>query len=59
MSLLYKNKITYSVNLETISADKIKLSFSCNGGKFGTDEMVDEYELTVLELLKTLQNKNL
>lgn len=32
------------------------LIFTCNGGKFGTDEILDTFELTALELLTILQN---
>jgi hypothetical protein len=57
MSLLYKDQkdIIYSVDVKTFPDGKVKLHFSCDGGKHGTDETVDEYELTVLELLKILQ----
>lgn len=57
MDLLYKdpNDFIYSANFETTEDGKIKIQFSCDGGKFGTDELIDEYEFTVKELLTILQ----
>ena len=57
MSLLYKNPkdIVYSVEIKSTPDGKINFEFSCDGGKHGTDEPIDEYTLTVLELLKILQ----
>lgn len=58
MSTLYKNKedVVYSVNIKDRSDDgKIDLGFSADCGKFGTDEGLDSFELTPLELLEILQ----
>ena len=54
MSLLYKEDVTYSVEVIQDNGN-IHLLFTCDGGKFGTDEILDEYNLTPLELLKILQ----
>ena len=56
MSLLYKNPkdIVYSVEIKSTPDGKINFEFSCDGGKHGTDEFIDEYKLTVLELLNIL-----
>jgi len=51
---MYKKEITYSVEIK--GREKIHLLFYCDGGKFGTREIIDEYELTVLELLEMLQD---
>lgn len=57
MSLLYKDQkdFIYSVDVKTFPDGKVKIQFSCDGGKHGTDELLDEYELTVKELLSILQ----
>ena len=57
MSLLYKNSkdFIYSVDVKTFPDGKVKLQFSCDGGKHGTDELLDEFEYTVKELLSILQ----
>ncbi len=57
MSLLYKKEsdLKYSVELKTSPNGKVVLKFSADAGKFGTDEMLDEYEFTVKELLSILQ----
>jgi len=54
--MLYKEKedIVYKVEVSEIDG-KVRLIFSCDGGKFGTDEILDMYELTPRELLKALQ----
>lgn len=44
-----------SVEVKTFADGKVNLLFSCNGGKFGTDEILDEYDLTAEELLNILQ----
>jgi hypothetical protein len=56
-SLLYKNEedVKYSVDIKTFPDGKLKLLFSADCGKFGTDEPLDEYELTVKEMLLILQ----
>jgi len=57
MSLLYKKEsdLKYSVELKTRPDGSVVLKFSADAGKFGTDEMLDEYEFTVKELLSILQ----
>ena len=57
MSLLYKDPkdLIYSVDVKTFPDSKVMIRFSCDGGKHGTDELLDEYEFTVKELLSILQ----
>lgn len=58
MSLLYKEQkdIIHSVEIKHHKdSDKVHMLFYCDGGKFGTDEILDEYDLTPLELLEILQ----
>lgn len=57
MSLLYKKEsdLIYKVEVKTLPDGKIVLQFSADCGKFGTEESLDEYELTVKELLAILQ----
>lgn len=50
-----RKDIVYSVDVKTYPDGILNILFSCDGGKFGTMEAVDEYELTILELLKILQ----
>ena len=52
--MLYKDKITHKVEL-TQKDGIAKLLFSCDGGKHGTDEVLDEIEIPVTELLAVLQ----
>jgi len=56
MSLLYKKQedLTYKIEV-TLKDSKINLLFSADCGKHGTDEVLDEYDLTPLELLNILQ----
>ncbi len=56
MSLLYKDKkdVKYSVEVKQ-KGNKINLLFTADCGKFGTDEILDEYKLTPLSLLNILQ----
>ena len=58
--MLYKDKedIVYKVEVSEIDG-KVRMIFSCAGGKFGTDEILDMYELTPRELLKALQRNDL
>lgn len=60
MSSLYKdsNDFIYSVDIKTLPNGKVKIQFSCDGGKFGTNELLDEYEYTVKELLTILQKED-
>lgn len=39
--------------------ENIKITFSNDGGKFGTHEILDEYDLTPLQLLEILQEHSL
>lgn len=59
MGLLYKNRedIITSVEIKPRedSGDVIMV-FSSDGGKFGTDEILDGYTLTPERLLKVLQS---
>lgn len=57
MSLLYKDEkdVKYSVEVKTTIDGKINLLFSADCGKFGTDEILDEHDLTVKQLLEILQ----
>lgn len=59
MGLLYKNKkdVTTSVDFEFVEDGKIRLEFSADCGKFGTDEMLDGYLLTPKRLLQILQER--
>jgi hypothetical protein len=56
MSFIYKRPedVKYSVDIKQTN-DKVILSFSADCGKFGTDEQINEFELTVKELLSALQ----
>ena len=55
MSLYKKQEdVTHSVEIKQEDG-KVKMLFTADCGKFGTDEILDEYELTALELLKILQ----
>lgn len=56
MSFLYKKpeELNYKVYIKQAD-DKVILSFSADCGKFGTDEQISEFEVTVRELLSALQ----
>lgn len=56
MSLLYKpeSDIKYEAHI-TQKDGQITLLFSCDGGKFGTDEILDEHTFNAKELLEILQ----
>ena len=56
MSLLYKDKkdMTTFVEIENING-VVKLEFTSDCGKFGTDEILDRYTLTPERLLEILQ----
>lgn len=58
MSLTYKDKseIEYGVEIQKLLGGKINMVFSCDGGKFGTDEILDEFEIPVKQLLDILQH---
>lgn len=56
MSLLYKKHEDLEYTVEITQEDgKVKMLFWDDGGKFGTHEILDEYEVTPLELLEILQ----
>lgn len=59
MGILYKEseEVVYEVEI-TQKDGNINLLFSNDGGKFGTDEILDEYDLTPLQLLEILQASN-
>lgn len=48
---------TMSLSVEQLLAGTVRLTFSSDSGKFGTDEILDEIELPVNELLNILQNR--
>ena len=58
--MLYKDEedIVYKVEVSEIDG-KVRFIFTCDGGEFGTDEILDMYELTPRELLKALQRNDL
>lgn len=55
MSLIYKDKkdMTTFVEIENVNG-VVKLEFSKDCGKFGTDEIIDSYNLTPERLLEIL-----
>lgn len=57
MSFLYPNegKIKTSVEFKELENDNIQLVFTCNGGKHGTDELLDLYVMSAEQLLDILQ----
>lgn len=60
MSLLYKDPKDVTTRMEINTSHKnnkqnLKLLFSADCGKFGTDEVLDEFELGTDELLDILQ----
>lgn len=58
MSLLYKDlkDVTYKVKInKREDGDKVVMLFTADCGKFGTDEILDSFELTPFELLTILQ----
>ena len=61
MGLLYKEAedLTYKVDIKELEDGRLRLSFSADCGKFGTEEQLDEYLLTVKELLSILQKSSL
>ncbi len=56
MSLLYPNegKTTLSVEITKL-ADRVNFYFTSDCGKFGTDECIDDIDVTIEELLSALQ----
>ena len=59
-SMLYKKRedVKFSADVKTSIDGRIKLLFTCDGGKFGTDEILDDYDLSVKELLDILQQSD-
>ncbi len=57
MSLLYKDKkdIIHSVEAKVDERGNVNLLFTCDGGKHGTEEILDEYNMSPQSLLKLLQ----
>jgi hypothetical protein len=60
MSLLYKPKEeqTLSVGFKFSEDGKIQIYFTSDCGKFGTNEMLDNYVLTPERLLQILQDRD-
>ena len=57
MSLYKKQEdVTHSVDIKQKDG-KINLLFTADCGKFGTDEILDEYDITPYELLIILQHR--
>ena len=57
MSLIYKNKKDMITSVEIQNNNGIiKLEFSKDCGAFGTDEILDRYNLTPERLLEILQS---
>jgi len=56
MSLLYKEPedVIYKASFKELPSGKIEISFTCDGGKFGTEEGVAEYVITPKALLIAL-----
>ena len=57
MSLLYKDSkdLIYNIDVKTFPDGIVKLQFSADCGKHGTEELLDEFQFTVKELLSILQ----
>ena len=61
MSLLYKepHEVITSVDIEDrCNEGKVKMTFWNDGGKFGTHEILDGYNLTPERLLEILQDRD-
>ena len=59
MSFLYKNEEERTTFVESeVDNGTIQLTFSKDCGKFGTDEVLDFYNLTPERLLEILQDRN-
>lgn len=59
MSLLYKPKEEQTITCEIKQeGSKIVLDFYSDGGKFGTDEMLDGYKLTPERLWQILEDRD-
>lgn len=56
--MLYKDKKDQTIEVDIKELDgKINFLFSSDCGKFGTDEILDEYILTPERLLQILQER--
>ena len=56
MSLLYKKPEDVSTFVDVkVEGTKVQLLFSCDGGKHGTHELLDGFELSAERLLEILQ----
>lgn len=57
MSLLYKelSEIITSVDIKQEDG-YVEFLFSCDGGKFGTDEMLAEFKMTPKEIFEAISN---
>ncbi|WP_272149114.1 hypothetical protein [Tenacibaculum aiptasiae] len=60
MGLLYKEpkEVKYAVFIETFPNGVINLHFTSDSGKFGTDEILAEYNLTPKRLLEILNDRD-
>lgn len=47
--------LKYEVSTKDIGLGSVQITFSCNGGKHGTDEIIDVIEINVLSLLNLLR----
>jgi len=53
---LYKNEKDVKTSVDIIKEKgKIKLTFHCDAGKFGTDELLAQFEYTPEKLLSVLE----
>ena len=56
---LYKPKDNQNLSVEFRDVKgELEILFSCDCGKFGTDEIVDSFELSAKKLLEILQNQD-
>lgn len=55
MSLVYSGTNEINVTVTQGSKGKVHFLFTSNCGKFGTDEILDEFEIDTLELLRKCQ----
>ena len=59
MGLLYKNREEIKTFVKfTQKDDKICMEFTCDGGKFGTEELLAIYKLSAVRLLEILSERN-
>lgn len=55
MSLVYSGTNNIKVNVTQGINGKVHFLFTSDCGKFGTDEILDEFEIDTLELLRKCQ----